>query len=86
MIEIYAWNTKIFKIGDIVEWKAKLIEIPPLAGQKKNQGQGIIKQFSCCLLRLWAGKINGNKKKISMRENKKWAVPSCDPIIKLYSL
>lgn len=59
MIEIYAWNTKIFKI---VKRKAKLNEIPPLAGQKKNQGQGIIKQFSCCLLRLWAGKINGNKK------------------------
>lgn len=48
---------------DIVKRKAKLIEISPLAGQKKNQGQGIIKQFSCCLLRLWAGKINGNKKK-----------------------
>lgn len=63
MIEIYAWNTKFLKIGDIVKRKAKLIEISPLAGQKKNQGQGIIKQFSSCLLRLWAEKINGNKKK-----------------------
>lgn len=62
MIEIYAWNTKIFKNWGYRYTKSKIDWDFTSCWTKKNQGQGIIKQFSSCLLRLWAEKINGNKK------------------------
>lgn len=61
---------------DIVKRKAKLIEISPLAGQKKTKAKVLLNNFPVVYLDYGQEKLTEIKKKISMRENKKWAVPA----------
>lgn len=63
MIEIYAWNTKFLKIGDIVKRKAKLIEISPLAGQKKTKAKVLLNNFPVVYL------DHGQKKLTEIKKN-----------------
>lgn len=87
MIEIYAWNTKIFKNWGYRYTKSKIDwDFTSCWTKKKTKAKVLLNNFPVVYLDYGQEKLTEIKKKISMRENKKWAVPSCDPIIKLYSL